>query len=127
MLIGSVRGSWHIPRERPNMPRKSDLPEGKRPVDRFVTGIPLVLRYLDREGGTASYQRIREMLSREASDEIAEYAGQVMSEMLVRGLVDRPEYATYALTAHGKATLLLQPKIDAMIRAETERLKRGGF
>ena len=106
------------------MPKISDLPPGQRPMDRFVTGVPLVLAYLVSKGGTAGLPAIRKMLSEEASAAIAEFSGQVMSECLARDLVERPGRATYVLTARGRATLKLLLEIEQMIQAETKRIKR---
>jgi hypothetical protein len=93
-------------------------------MDRFVTGVPLVLAYLVSKGGTAGLPAIRQMLSEEASEAIAEFSGQVMSECLARGLVERPGRATYVLTARGQATLNLLPEIEQMIQDETKKVKR---
>ncbi len=90
-------------------------------MDRFVTGVPLVLAYLVSKGGTAGLPAIRKMLAEEASESIAEFSGQVMSECLARGLVERPGRATYVMTARGP-TLNLLSEVEQMIQAEIERV-----
>jgi hypothetical protein len=102
-----------------------DLPEGERPMSRFVVGIPLVLRFLDEAGGPVLKRDIDEMLGREAPPRIARWGGNILTEMKVRGLVDNPEWATWVLTARGSATLLLQPKIDRMVDDLTRSLDAG--
>ena len=67
------------------------LPESERRMSRFAVGIPLVLRYLDDPAAyTAAKPDIDDMSYREAPKQIAKWGGNILTEMRVSGLIDRP-------------------------------------